>query len=88
MRVAVEHKDGSVSAYRFGRVIEGHHNLNVLTGEQHPVEDVLNALADQARREFPEAKVRIQKLVDNGDDTSTWVDVDNAEAEAEAGDES
>ena len=82
MRVAV-HTSDSVFAYKLGDVIEGHHNLNVVTGELTPVDQLLAGLVAQAQAEYPNATVVVERLVPNGDDTSSWVPVDDKQ-ESEA----
>lgn len=80
MRVAVTHEDGSVSAYRLGRIED---LPNPLTGQTTPAVEVAAQLFDQARVEFPGAEVRIQRLVSNEDAdengenaTSRWIDAE------------
>lgn len=70
MRVAV-HTEDAVFAYKLGDIIEGHHNLNVVTGEQTPISQLLAGLSTQAQIEYPDAKVVVEKLVDG-----TWIPVD------------
>ena len=62
MRVAVHQSDGSVFAYRLGDLTEGHHNLNLVTGELTPIHEILQGLVSQAEKEYPDAKVVVEKL--------------------------
>ena len=73
MRVAVTNADGDTHAFRVGR-IEGFTNL--LTGETASPEEVAAALVVQAEEENPDCTVTIQRLVQNGDGSSTWHDED------------
>lgn len=79
MRVAVICPDdhpvspGAVFAYRLGRIEDGVHNHVIHTGEVTPVEEFAAGLVEQAKREYPDHTVRIERLVDNGDNTGTWV---------------
>lgn len=92
MRVAVHLEDGTVFAYRLGDIIEGHHNVNMITGEQAPISDVHDGLVKQAQAEFPDAKVVVEKLEvhdtdDDGNDIARWVSADE-ESPKETTDES
>ena len=84
MRVAVHQSNGSVFAYRLGDVTEGHHNLNIVTGELTPIHEVLQGLVAQAENEYPDAKVVVEKLqprvsVAEGSDNDEqeWVSVES-----------
>lgn len=70
-----------VVAYRLGRIRDGIDNFNVATGETTPVDDLAAGLADQARAEYPDCEVKLERLVDNGDGTSRWIPADEFDAE-------
>lgn len=90
MRVAVRHPartepDGtpvaeSVSPYHMGRIEDF---VNPVTGETTPKDEVAKLLLGQAKAEFPDCEVYLERLVHNGDaegedphgegGTSTWV---------------
>lgn len=91
MRVAVhlppdhpEHGGGvegsAVIAYRLGRIEEGVHNAPI-GHEPVPISDFVVALFKQAQAEYPGAEVRLERLVDNGDGTSSWVDAQEFDPE-------
>jgi hypothetical protein len=67
-RVAVHQADGTVFAYKVGNVIDGSHNVDLLSGTVTPVEHVLAGLVAQAKAEYPEHEVQVEHLVDG-----TWV---------------
>jgi hypothetical protein len=82
MRVTVHPNDGGTPfAYKLGNVVEGYHNLNILTGEITPINDLLQGLVKQAEEAFPDAEVVVERLKDNGDDTSAWVSAEDTESE-------
>jgi hypothetical protein len=83
MRVAVHHperKEGeetipaSVSAFRLGRITD---LVDPLSGETTPAEQVVEKLSEEAAREFPDCEIVVERLVDNGDETSSWVRVED-----------
>lgn len=79
MRVAVypdSDKQGTPFAYKLGRIVDGQHNHNIVTGETTPIEDVIKGLVEQANGEFPDATVVVEQLHDNGDGTSSWRSID------------
>lgn len=59
-------------AYRLGRIEEGVHNAPIGHPEI-PFEEFVNGLAEQARQEYPDARVVIEKMIDNGDRTAAWI---------------
>jgi len=69
MRVAVHFPDGSVAAYRLGRIVEGEHNVRLDTGETTPIAEFLGNLIDRAKAEYPEAEVLVERLVHDGEET-------------------
>ena len=73
MRVAVHQDDGTVFAYKVGKVIDGSHNVDLLTGTVTPVELIIDGLVQQASAEYPAHSVVVEHLV-NGE----WVSVDQA----------
>jgi hypothetical protein len=83
MRVAVRHpgrteEDGttvpeSFSAYRVGRIDD---HVDLLTGETTSADEVAEILVEQAKAEYPDCEVAIQRLIDNGDGTSKWVNAE------------
>lgn len=83
MRVAVHlpegHPHGSgVVAYKLGRIRDGVDNHVIHTGETTPIEEFVAGLVEQAKRDYPEegVQVKVERLVDNGDDTMSWVDAE------------
>jgi hypothetical protein len=86
MRVAVhippdhpEHGGGvegnAVVAYRLGRIEDGVHNAPI-GHDPVPLEEFTQKLLEQARAEFPGCDVRLERLIDNGDGTSSWIDAE------------
>lgn len=76
MRVAVHQDDGTVFAYKLGRIVDGQHNHNLVTGEITPIQNIIDGLVEQAKKEFPDSEVVVERLHDNGDETSEWRSVD------------
>ena len=76
MRVALHFPDGSIAAYKLGRIVDGTHTDDLLTGKVTPVTDIADALAEQAKTEHPEATVVLERWKDNGDGTSSWIPVE------------
>jgi hypothetical protein len=85
MRVAVHHpereEDGetvpaSVSAFRLGRLTP-ETGINHFTGDHLSVEQQAEALLKQAKAEFPDCEIVLERLIDNGDETSSWVRVED-----------
>lgn len=80
MRIAVhfpaEHPESggeeAVVAYRLGRIEDGVHNAPV-GHDEVPLDEYLTRLVKQAQAEYPDCEVVIERLVDNGDDTSRWI---------------
>lgn len=70
MRVAVHHPDSSISAFRLGRIEDF---TNPITAETTPKEQVAAKLLADAQAEYPDCEIVLERLVDNGDGTSTWV---------------
>lgn len=79
MRIAIHHPartegeqeiPASVSAFRLGRVLDF---VNPMTGETTSAPDVAAALLEQAKTEYPDCEVVLERLVDNGDGTSSWL---------------
>lgn len=80
MRVAVHHTDehpepGTVFAYHYGRILD---TPDPISGKTIPRETIAEAKLAQAREEFPapQYEVKLERLQDNGDGTSTWVEWD------------
>lgn len=73
MRVAVHFEDGSVAAYRHGRILDTHHPA---TGEPISRDEIAAALIKAAKKEYPKAEVVVERLHDNGDGTAEWVSED------------
>lgn len=63
----------AVSAYRLGRIRDGVDNFYVHSGQTIPIDQFVAGLIAQAQAEFPTAEVKLERLVDNGDGTGTWV---------------
>lgn len=64
----------AVCAFRLGGIEDGVHNA--APGHAPvPFDEFIDSLVEQAGREFPEEGVRVvvEVLVDNGDDTASWV---------------
>ena len=94
MRVAVHLPDdhphgGGVVAYKLGRIRDGVDNHVLHTGETVPLDEFVAGLVKQAHEEYPEdgVEVRVERLVDNGDGTMSWVDAEDFDPDehAEAG---
>lgn len=77
LRVAVHHPDGAVSAYRFGRVEDGVHNVHPLFGNM-PMDKFMEELKRQAVKESPDCEIRVEHIVLDPQDPeqSIWVDED------------
>lgn len=88
MRVAVHLKaddpqsggEDTVVAYRLGRVEDGVHNQPA-GFEPIALEDYVSQLVDAAKAEYPDAEVVVERLVDNGDDTSRWIPAEEFDPE-------
>jgi hypothetical protein len=88
MRVAVHFPDdhplaqdgAAVVAYRLGRVEDGVHNAPV-GHDPVPLDEFLTRLVRDAREEFPDADVVIERLIDNGDGTSGWIPAEEFDPE-------
>jgi hypothetical protein len=80
MRVAIHFEDGSVAAYKLGRIVDGTHTDDLLTGKVTPITDIADALAEQAKAEYPEAEIVIERFKDNGNGTGSWVSVDKVDS--------
>lgn len=89
MRVAVHFSDDHplaqgdgphVAAYKLGRIEDGVHNAPVGHPEV-PLDEFLANLVSQAREEYPDAQVVVERLVDNGDETSSWIPADEFDPE-------
>lgn len=82
MRVAIHFKDGSVAAYKLGRVEDGVHNSDILTGAVEPLDGFVDRLMKMAQDEFagdPSVEeIVLEKMVmdDVVGDTSTWIPVE------------
>ena len=80
MRVAVhfpaEHPlsggEDSVAAFRLGRIEDGVHNAPVGHAPV-PLDEFVTRLVKQAQEEYPDADVVVERLIDNGDETSSWI---------------
>lgn len=68
-------------AYRLGRIEDGVHNHVLHTGETIPLQEFVGGLVAQAKAEHPDAQVVVERLVDNGDETSRWIAADQLSAE-------
>lgn len=81
MRIAVTCPDdhsvspGATFAYALGRIEEGVHNAPIGHAPV-PFADFVARLLAEARAEFPGAVVRLERMVDNGDGTSSWIDAE------------
>jgi hypothetical protein len=78
-RVAVHQSNGTVFAYKVGNVIDGHHNVDLLTGAVTPVEQIVAGLVKQAQTEYPHDSVVVENLQDG-----TWVPQDTPVTPVEA----
>jgi hypothetical protein len=76
MRVALYFPDGAVASYKLGRIVDGAHTTDILTGQTTSVQELAEALAEQAKAEYPQCQVKIEKWVDNGDETSQFVPIE------------
>lgn len=83
MRVAVhipeghpEHGGGvegdAVVTFRIGRIVEGEHNAPP-GFEPIPLDRYVQNLVADAEREYPGCRVVVERLIDNGDDTASWI---------------
>ena len=86
MRVAVHFPaghplapDGAVVAYKLGRIRDGIDNHIIHTGETVPLDEFVTGLVGQAQAEYPDAEIKVERLVDNGDETSSWVPAEEFE---------
>lgn len=91
MRVAVllppdhpEHGGGTdgpaTVAYNLGRIEDGVHNAP-LGHDPVPLDDFVQGMVERAKADYPDAEVRVERLVDNGDGTSSWVPADEFDPE-------
>jgi hypothetical protein len=78
-RVAVHQANGTVFAYKVGNVIDGHHNVDLLTGAVTPVEQIVTGLVSQAQKEFPHDAIVVEEL--SGHD---WVPQESEDKSASA----
>lgn len=80
MRIAVHFpKDhpvspGAVVAYRLGRIVDGVHNHVMHEGVTVPLDEFVGGLVAQARAEFPDCDVRIERLIEHGEGEGRWID--------------
>jgi hypothetical protein len=81
MRVAVHFPDGTVSAYRLGRIEDGRHNFFIHTGETIPIDEFVQGLVDQAKKEFPDADVVVERLVATENGESEWISAEEFDTE-------
>jgi hypothetical protein len=72
-----------VFAYRLGRIRDGQDNLLIHSGETIPLDVLIGGLVKQAKAEYPEkgVEVKLERLVDNGDDTASWIDAEQFDPE-------
>lgn len=80
----------AVAAYRLGRIEDGIHNAPV-GHEAVPLEDYLQRMLELAAAEYPgheitqdesvANRIAIERLVDNGDGTSRWINADQFDPE-------
>lgn len=70
----------SVAAYRLGRIEDGVHNAP-LGFDPVALEDYVANAVKAAQDEFPGASVVVERLVDNGDGTSSWIPADEFDPE-------
>lgn len=88
MRIAVHFPDGhplapegpAVAAYKLGRIEDGVHNAPVGHAAV-PLHEFLIGLLKEAQAEYPECEVKIERLIDNGDETSRWISADEFDPE-------
>lgn len=91
MRVAVhippdhpEHGGGvegnAVIAYRLGRIEDGVHNAPI-GYDLVPFDEFVQGLFAKAQAEYPDCEVRVERLIDNGDNTSTWISAEEFDPE-------
>lgn len=59
-------------AYRLGRIEPGVHNAP-LGHPEIPFEEFVLGLVEQAKAEYPDAQVELERLVDKGDGTAEWI---------------
>jgi hypothetical protein len=73
----------AVCAYRLGRIRDGIDNFYVHSGETIPLDEFVSGLVEQAKAEFPEpgVEVKVERLIDNGDGTASWIDAEDFDAD-------
>jgi hypothetical protein len=70
-----DNPEPALTVYRLGRIEEGVHNAPAGFAPI-PYGEFVERLLEDAKREYPDAQVRVERIVDNGDGTSSWIPAD------------
>lgn len=81
MRIALHFPDGSVAAHRLGRIEDGNHNYSLHEDRLIPLDEFLSGMIERAKEEHPDATVKIERLIDNGDGTAQWIPAEDFDPE-------
>ena len=80
MRIAIKFPDGSIAAWKHGRIVEGEHNVDPITDDIIPLEKYIALRMEQARKDPHVVQAGgvpvLQRMVmdDHDADTSKWID--------------